>query len=286
MAEKNTEMKETAYLNGQFLPRDKAQISADDRGFIFADGIYEVIKYYNGTPFRFDDHLKRMKSSLSAISLNFNCNNLKEIFSALIEKNNLKGKHAGVYCQVTRGANRRIHSFPGNPSPSVYAFSFELPSFTECLHNGIKVITHEDIRWLRCDIKSISLLPNIMLFNQAVEKGAGECILIRNGWVTEATHSSVLAVKKEQVITHPLSNIVLPGITRKAIEDICSEKQIDFIEEPISEGDLFKVDELMITSTGNEITPVVQVDDRLIGNGRPGKVTQFLQREFFQSVKP
>jgi D-alanine transaminase len=276
---------ETAYLNGQFLPRDKAQISADDRGFIFADGIYEVIKYYNGTPFRFDDHLKRMKNSLSAISLNFNCNNLQEIFFALIEKNNLKRKHAGVYCQVTRGANTRIHSFPGNPSPSVYAFSFELPSFTGYLHNGIKVITHEDIRWLRCDIKSISLLPNIMLFNQAVEKGAGECILIRNGWVTEATHSNVLAVKNEQVITHPLSNMVLQGITRNAIEDICARRQIDFIEEPINERDLFKVDELMITSTGNEITPVVQVDDRLIGNGRPGKMTQFLQSEFFQSVK-
>jgi len=279
-------VKETAYLNRQFLPRDKAQISADDRGFIFADGVYEVIKYYNGTPFRFDDHLQRLQNSLSKISLNFDCTLLKEIFYTLLERNNLQGKQAGVYCQVTRGANMRIHSIPSNPSPTVYAFSFELPSCTENFQNGIKVITHEDIRWHRCDIKSIALLPNIMLFNQAVENGAGECMLIRNGLVTEATHSNVLAVKKDQVITHPLTNMVLPGITRKAIEEICAKKHIDFIEKPISEEGLFEVDELMIASTGSEITPVVQVDDRLIGNGKPGKVTQFLQKEFFKTLGP
>ncbi len=278
-------MKEVVYLNGQFLPREDARISPDDRGYIFADGVYEVVKYYDGKPFRYTDHFSRLKRSLKEVQINFEgLPGLEEVFKKLLEENGLTADHAGVYVQVTRGINKRVHHFPSDLRPGVYAFSFEMPSYSENLRNGISVITREDIRWLRCDIKSISLLPNTMLYNQAVEEGAGECILIRNGNVTEATHSSVLAVKNGKVITHPLCNLILPGITRKVILEICHKFNIEAEERPITEKEMYEVDELIIAGTGSEITPVVKVNDKPIGNKKPGEVTRFLQNKFFELV--
>lgn len=275
-------MSEIVYLNGEYVSRKEAKISPDDRGFIFADGIYEVIKYYNGKPFRYDNHLARLERSLSEVQLRFSSiSNLKDIFTELLTQNNLIEKHAGVYLQITRGVNGRVHHFPKDIRPTVYAFAFELPSAKENLENGIKVITHEDIRWLRCDIKSVSLLPNTMLYNQAVEAGAGECILIRNGKVTEATHSSVFAVKKGKVIVHPLSNLVLPGITRKVVLEICTQNKIPVEEQAFSEMELFEMDELFIAGTGSEITPVVEINETKVGNKKPGEITRFIQQVFF-----
>jgi D-alanine transaminase len=282
---KFTAMKEMVYLNGQFLPREEARISPDDRGYIFADGVYEVIKYYNGKPFRYADHFSRLKRSLEEVQINFEgVPGLEEVFTHLLEENRLTEVHAGVYVQVTRGINKRVHHFPSDIKPGVYAFSFEMPSYSDNLQNGISVITREDIRWLRCDIKSISLLPNTMLYNQAVEAGAGECILVRNGLVTEATHSSVLAVKNGKVITHPLSNIILPGITRKVILELCHKYNIEAEERAITANELHEVDELIIAGTGSEITPVVKVNDSPVGNKKPGEVTRFLQNKFFELV--
>jgi D-alanine transaminase len=278
-------MSSIVYLNGAFLPKEKATLSPDDRGFIFADGVYEVIKYYNGKPFRYTDHLERLERSLKEIQIGFeNLTGLESVFSKLLKENNLVETHAGVYLQITRGTNKRVHHFPERIQPTVYAFSFPLPSFTENLEKGIKVITHEDIRWLRCDIKSVALLPNTMLYNQAVEAGAGECILIRDGKVTEATHSSVLAVKNGTVITHPLSNLILPGITRKVILEICAENGFPVEERAFSEKELFGMDELMIVGTGSEITPVIQINDKPVENKKPGEITRFLQKKFFEMV--
>ena len=278
-------MNEIVYLNGEWLPRQKAVISPDDRGFIFADGIYEVIKYYNGKPFRYNDHLVRLKRSLAEIKLDYHATGeLEKIFTDLLEKNNLNGKHSGVYLQITRGKNERVHYFPKNIQPTVYAFAFELPSAKEKLEDGIKVITHEDIRWLRCDIKSVSLLPNTMLYNQAVQAGAGECILIRNGKVTEATHSSLLAVKNGMVISHPLTNLVLPGITRKVVLEICAQNNIPVEERAFSESELFEMDELFIAGTGSEITPVIEINETPVGNKKPGKITRLIQHKFFELV--
>jgi D-alanine transaminase len=279
-------MSEMVYLNGTFLERREAKISPDDRGFHFADGVYEVIKYYRGKPFRMEDHIRRLQRSLHEVQIHYNLTDeLPDVFDKLLELNDLKQLDAGVYLQISRGTNQRVHHFPANLSPTVYAFAFPFPSFSENLEKGIKVITSEDIRWLRCDIKSVSLLPNSMLYQQAVEQGAGECVLLRNGMVTEATHSSVFGVKNGKLITHPLSNLILPGITRKVILEIALESEIPVKEEAISAEELCALDELIICGTGSEVMPAVQVNDRLVGDGRPGPVTRLLQKRFFEMVK-
>lgn len=276
-------MSETVYLNGEFIHTNEAKISPNDRGFLFADGIYEVIKYYKGKPFRYQDHLDRLERSLREISIDYpGVSNLEIIFNRLLIDNQLETSDAGVYVQITRGTNRRVHHFPENIKPTVYAYAFELPSFKENLENGIKVITREDIRWLRCDIKSVALLPNTMLYNEAVEKGAGECLLIRNGFVTEATHSSFFGIKNGTLFTHPLSNLILPGITRKVVFEICRKNGISVTEQAVSEKELYKLDELFITGTGSEITPVIQVNETVYGNKKPGEITRLIQSEFFK----
>lgn len=278
-------MIETVYVNGQYFSKDEAKISPDDRGFLFADGVYEVIKFYNGKPFRFEDHLTRLERSLREVRIDFTgLDSLIDICSELVNRNKLSDKHAGAYIQITRGVNKRVHFFPAGVQPTIYAFASELPSAKENLENGIKVITREDIRWHRCDIKSVSLLPNTMLFNEAVEAGAGEVALIRNGIVTEATHSSLLGVKNGKVVTHPLTNLILPGITRKVILEICRENDIPVEEKAFSEQELFELDELMVAGTGTEVTPVVEIDDKPVANKKPGKITRFIQQKFFEKV--
>lgn len=278
-------MKQVVFLNGAFVTEDRACLSPSDRGFIFADGVYEVTKFYNGRPFRLNDHLQRLKRSLHELSIDFkNPERLEEISYQLLEQNKLTAQHAGVYWQITRGAHQRVHHFPEDIEPTVYAFASPLPSFTAKLEKGIKAIVQEDIRWLRCDIKSVSLLPNTMLYNKAVNNGAGESILLREGYVTEATHSSVFAVKNGVLITRPLSNLILPGITRKVVLEQCAVHQIPVEERLFTETELREMDELFICGTGSEITPVVQVNDSIIGNGTPGPLTRKIQQLFFALV--
>lgn len=279
-------MHETVFLNGSYISADQASVSPNDRGFIFGDGVYEVIKYYYGKPFCLEEHLTRLKRSLHEVGIHYpGIAELTGIFDELLIRNQLSGTHAGVYLQITRGVFPRVHHFPANIAPSVYAFAYAMPSFRENLEKGIKVITAEDIRWLRCDIKSIALLPNTMLYDQAVKNGAGECLLIRNGVVTEATHSSVFGVKDGTVFTHPLTNLILPGITRQVVLELCSRHQIPFKEEAIPEKELTGMDELFITGTGSEVTPVVQVNEKITGNHKPGELTRFIQTEFFKMTR-
>lgn len=278
-------MSEIVYLNGDFLPKNEAFISPEDRGFNFADGVYEVVKYYRGKPFRMKDHLERLENSLRAIRVDFQITEqLETIFFKLLKKNGFEAADAGVYLQITRGVHKRVHHFPDISEPTVYAFAFAFPSNQEGLTNGIKAITAEDIRWLRCDIKSVSLLPNTMLYQAAVEKGAGECILYRDGCITEATHSSVFGIKNGTLYTHPLSNLILPGITRKVVLEICHTEDISFQEVAISNDEIYTMDELFIAGTGSEILPVVQVDGILIGKGTPGPYTRRIQKLFFSQV--
>jgi D-alanine transaminase len=273
---------DTVYFNGRFLSRCDAKVSADDRGFQFADGVYEVVKYYSGEPFRLEEHLKRLRYSLSEIQIDFEgISALGGVFKELLRLNHLEGEDSGIYLQISRGAHLRVHHFPATDGPTVYAFVFPFPSFTGNLLNGIRVITAEDIRWQRCDIKTICLLPNSMLYNRAVEAGATECILVRNGKVTEATHSSVAGVKDGKLYTHPLTNLILPGITRAVMFELCRDAGIPVIEEAILADELCLLDELIVCGTGNEITPVVMVDEKPIRDGKPGPVTRLLQEKFF-----
>jgi D-alanine transaminase len=283
--ESTDKMSEIVYLNGNYLPRNEAFISPEDRGFNFADGVYEVVKYYRGKPFRMKDHLNRLENSLSAVNIDFHLTGqLETVFSSLLKMNKLEASDAGIYLQITRGVHKRIHHFPDISEPTVYAFAFSFPSNHDGLKNGIKVITAEDIRWLRCDIKSVSLLPNTMLYQSAVEKGAGECILHRDGKITEATHSSVAGIKNGKLYTHPLSNLILPGITRKVVLEICHTEGIPFEEVAISKDELHLMDELFIAGTGSEILPVVKTDGFSIGDGTPGPLTRRIQNHFFSLV--
>jgi len=271
------------YLNGQFISNDKALISPNDRGFYFADGVYEVIKFYKNHPFCFEEHIKRLKNSLSGIRLNFkDADKLRHVCNALIESNGLKKDFAGVYIQITRGVSDRTHRFPqNNVKPTIYARAFRLPACVSELTDGVKVLTREDIRWLRCDIKSIALLPNTLLFEEVASQGAFECVLVRNGFVTEASHSNILAVKDGTVQTHPDSNLVLPGITKSVVLKLCRDLSIPVVEQPVKASEIKDYDEWFITGTGSEIIPVVQIDNIKIGKGNPGPVTRKLQNAFF-----
>jgi D-alanine transaminase len=279
-------MSRIVYLNGKIVRKEEAAVSPEDRGFNFADGIYEVIKYYNGKPFRYSDHLDRLKRSLREVYIEFNdCDQLESVFQELLERNELANSDAGVYLQISRGSQTRIHRFPENIQPTVYATVFPFASKWDQLNIGVKVITTEDIRWLRCDIKSISLLPNVMAAQKAHEQGAEEAIFIRNGRITEGSHSSFLAVKDGTVYTHPDSNLILPGITKKVVFEICRENKIKVIEEGIPASELATMHEMMIVGTGSEVTPVVKMNDMTVGNGEMGPVTKFIQDKFFELTR-
>ncbi|MDP3913998.1 MAG: D-amino-acid transaminase [Bacteroidota bacterium] len=279
-------MSEIIYLNGNLIPKTEATISPEDRGFNFADGIYEVIKYYGGKPFRYADHLERLKRSLKEVQIEYrDADQFESIFQELLKKNGLANQEAGIYLQITRGSQTRIHRFPNDIKPTVYATVFPFASKPDQLKNGVKIITSEDIRWLRCNIKSISLLANVLAAQKAHEQDADEAIFIRNGVVTEGSHSSFMAVKNGIVYTHPDSNLILPGITKKVVFEICKANDINVVEEGIPASQLAGMDEMMTVGTGSEVTPVVQFDDILVGKGKPGPVTLFIQEKFFDQTR-
>jgi len=279
-------MNDVVYLNGNLIAQNEAFISPEDRGFNFADGVYEVVKYYRGKPFRYNDHINRLKRSLREVRIDFEgCDQLEGIFQSLLERNGLIHEEAGVYLQITRGTHQRIHRFPENIKPTVYARAFPFSSKPDQLENGVSVITADDIRWLRCDIKSIALLPNVLYAQKAEENGSAEVIFIRNDVVTEASHSNVMGVKDGIVYTHPDSNLILPGITKKVILEICRTAGIKVTEEGIGALELVGIDELMIVGTGSEVTPVVKIDGILVSDGKPGPVTRFIQAKFFEQTQ-
>jgi D-alanine transaminase len=263
-----------AYLNGEFLPLEQARISPLDRGFLFADGIYEVIPAYAGRLFRFDEHLRRLERSLAEIRLAnpFDAEGWRSLLEELIRRNG--GATQSVYLQVTRGADRgRDHVLPGTIRPTVFAMASRLePVPEEVREGGIAAVVREDIRWKRCDIKSVALLPNILLRDDAIRAGAGEAILVNDGHVIEGTSSTLFLVRDGVVYTPPPGNQLLPGITRDVILELAREAGIPAREQALPREWLQDADEIWLASSTREVVAVTRLDGRPVGDGRPGPV--------------
>jgi len=272
----------TIYFNNKFKLLSDANLSPFDRGFLFADGVYESIRTYNKKLFRYEDHLERLKRSLKETRINFTeLASIENIIYKLMIKNEIDDE-ALVYIQITRGsAFPRTHSFPKEKiSPTIFISVQELKESKEEQTDGVKVILQEDVRWLRCDIKSTSLLPVVLASQKATEANAAEAILVRDGLITEGTHTNFFAVKDETLYTAPQSKLILEGITRKVVLELCDKFKIDYCEEFINKDDLKNFDEFFITSTTKEITPVTSIDYWTINEGEPGKITKSLQSVF------
>jgi D-alanine transaminase len=274
-----------AYFNGKFLPKEEIKLSPDDRGFLFADGIYEVMKWYGSFFYDIEGHLTRLKRSLRETRIDWKeVNTFSEFSHELIKQNNLSGKHALIYLEVTRGAAPRTHNFPEpKVSPTVYSFVKEIP-VVNLMSPGVKVMLKNDIRWTRCDIKSVSLLANTMSFQEAHERGMYECIFLRDGFITEGSRSNIFFVYKDELYTHPESDHILSGITRKNIIRIAKEEGVKVIEEALSENKLSLIQEAFITNTSAEVTPVIAFDTKTVGNGTPGPVTALIHKKIHKEL--
>lgn len=261
----------TVYLNEKFLPADQACVPVLDRGFIFGDGVYEVIPAYGGKLFRLNKHLQRLQNSLDAVRIPnpMDTEHWQTMLNTLVEKNN--GGDQSLYLQVTRGSAQRDHALPENPQPTVFAMSNPLkPLAADIIESGVSAITLDDIRWQRCHIKAISLLPNILLRQEALDQGAAEAILIRDGFATEGAASNLFAVIDGVLCTPPTGPFLLPGITRDLILELATANNIAHREHTISREDLQQADEIWLTSSTKEILPVTQLDNTRVNNGQPG----------------
>lgn len=264
----------TAYLNGTFLPLEDAKVSVMDRGFLFGDGIYEVIPAYGGHLLRKAHHLKRLQNSLDAVRIPnpLTHDEWSTILSKLVAEN--EGADQTVYLQVTRGtSSKRDHAFSSELTPTVFAMSSPLMAAVDIENEpGITAITLDDTRWKFCNIKAITLLPNVLLRQEAVDQGAAEAILIKAGYVIEGAASNVFIVRNKLLITPPKSPSLLPGITRDLILELAANHGIPFREADISTEEFNQASEVWVTSSSREISPVIQVDDRVVGTGKPGPV--------------
>lgn len=274
------------YFNGGFIPKEDVKISPDDRGFLLADGVYEVLRTYGGKTFRASDHARRLARSLRELRMSGpGEKDFIDITSELLRRNHLDRRDAKIYVQVTRGSAPRRHSFPDQATPpTVYAEASSFRSVREKWDDGVRVVLVPDIRWARCDIKSVALLPNVLASQRAKESGAEEAIFVWEGTVTEGAHTNFCAVFDGELITHPLNNRILAGVTRGVVSDLCRSLGVPFRESPIPKEELKQAGELMILGTTTEIMPVVRVDDWQVGDGRPGPVTRRLQWAFRELV--
>ena len=262
----------TAWLNGRFLPLEEAQVPVLDRGFLFGDGVYEVIPVYGGRLFRLPHHLKRLTNSLAGLRMAnpLNDTQWEELLQELVARN--EGGDQAVYLQVTRGvAPKRDHAFPEVIQPTVFAMSNTVTTERDhAAEQGVKAITLDDIRWSLCNIKAITLLPNVLLRQQAVEANTAEAILINDGRAIEGAASNLFIVRNGLLITPPNSNALLPGITRDLILELAANHGIPFREADIPADDLYQCEEIWLTSSTREISPVIQLNSTTIGEGKPG----------------
>lgn len=271
------------YLDGEFLPMEEAKVSVNDRGFLFSDGVYEVTPAYRGRFFLMDRHRDRLLRGLCELRIDSDTGAMEAMHRELLERNGLADTPISiVYLQITRGVAPRTHAFPGEPvPPTVYAFAkaFHRPS-GERWSRGFRAVTVPDRRWARVDIKTVSLLGNVLAQQAAVDAGVDDAILVRDGVALEGAHSNLFAVFGDTLVTHPLSNVVLPGITRGFVLELARELGLPVRERPLQVEELQRADEAFFTGTTTEVKPCVEIDGRPVGTGRPGPVTARLSEVF------
>lgn len=275
------------YLNGQFMPIEEARVPVLDRGFIFGDGVYEVIPVYSRRPFRLAEHLKRLQHSLDGVRLK-NPHTEAEwasLVGELITRN--EGEDQYLYLHITRGVAKRDHAFPAPPvPPTVFMMSTPLPApSAELLQSGISAITVPDNRWLRCDIKAIALLPNVLLRQAAVDAGCAEAVLIRDdAFLTEGAASNIFVVKNGALYAPPKDNLMLPGITYDVVLELAAENGVPCHVRRVMKEEVFAADELLLTSSTKEVLAITQLNGRPVGTGHPGPVFARLH-QLYQAFK-
>ncbi|SHG69991.1 D-amino-acid transaminase [Ornithinibacillus halophilus] len=265
----------------KFIHRDSVKFPMQERALQFGDGIYEVIRIYNGDYYLLNEHIERLFRSAEAIKIQINLTKeaLEEFLTLLLERNNIQ-EDGKLYLQISRGSAPRDHLFPTDVEPNFYAYIQNLPRNLEALKNGISTITHRDERWENCYIKSLNLLPNVLAKQEAKEQGRDEAILHRDGIVTECTAANVYLVKNNKIYTHPTTNRILNGCVRMRIEEFTKKLSLPFIEEAFTIEDIIDADEIFLSSSTAEITPITCVDEHKINNGQPGPITIKLQQAY------
>jgi D-alanine transaminase len=277
---------EYVIVDGDVLDRTAAKVDIEDRGYQFGDGVYEVIRVYNGKMFTGIEHLNRLVDSAEKVrmKLPYSPEDLLSKMEELIKKNELDT--GTVYMQFTRGTSPRNHVFPGGDvTPTFVAYTRKVPRPVDPMENGVRTILDDDIRWLRCDIKSLNLLGNLLSKQKAAEAGCFEAILHRGETVTEGSHSNISIVKDGVIITHHADNFILNGITRQKMLDICRNERIPVEERAYTLAELSSADEVFSSGTTVEIMPIIEVDGKPVGNGQPGAVTRNLQNLFKAEIE-
>ncbi len=278
-------MPNIAYVNGQFSPLEQATISIEDRGFQFGDGVYEVVRTYGGVPFRLHDHLLRLESSARAVSIRVPLSGTE--WEALIREGVQRSRYAEclVYIQLTRGVAPRAHLFPSPANPTVVLTFREIPGSDRALRRqGVPAVTLPDLRWGRCSVKSLNLLANVLAKQEALDAGAMEAILVKDGLVTEGCSSNVCLVRDGKIITPPLSDQLLAGVTRAVVLELARKTGIVVDERDIPQEELARVDELFLIGTTIEVLPVSTLNKVPVGDRIPGPVTQAVSDAFRRCI--
>mgnify|MGYP006295756695 CR=1 FL=1 len=275
----------TVYLNGEFLEQEKAAVSVADRGFIFGDGIYEVIRVVEGKLIMENEHLSRMDEGLQGLRILLDKgvrSAIPEINRKLLKKNGHLTGEATVYLQITRGAALpRTHEFPKDPvSPTLFLSTHAFTPHKKLHETGTDAITLPDVRWSRCNLKTINLLPNTLAKQSARDAGVNSAVMIRDGVITESPNANIFCVKSGVLYTYPSSNYILNGITRRAVVSIASDENIPLVQEPVREADIPNLEELFFSGTTTDIQPVTMIDGNPVGNGKPGPVTRTIQKAY------
>lgn len=277
------------YFCGRFVDKSQALFSPDERGLVFGDGIYEVVRAYRGRWLRWDEHMRRLAGGLAELRIGgVDVSGLGEIAGRLLRDNSLEQGEATVYLQITRGAAPRAHQFPpaGTP-PTIYLEAKSFAANAAAQRDGGSVVVVPDQRWARCDLKTTNLLPNILAFQAAREAGALEALFSRDGVLMEGSRSSMLFVKNGTVFAPPLNNYILGGITRELVLELAAAEKIPVALQPTFESELPGLEEVMIVGTTTEITPVISVNGRAVGDGKAGPITRRLQaalRRFIEAM--